>query len=601
MPDRRPMRAPVRLAVFLVCAAAIVVLVAGAPPRSGMLASVSTRLAALLILVITLFLLTRRNYYRPLIESHADTEIWPLPNSYVYVVQRGAGVTGMAGALTVEQAKTFAMATLAPTSLRERLTERYEPGQRTLTQRVTIDAHLPEVLRSRTTDGPPPTVLFPLLIPPKGLLIDNLRVFAADGAELPILSYRQYLTLTAQVLRTLLNVAYREPLDPARHHEAFAAEHLALSAIMRRGRDKDVSGAGALKALDAPGESAIHMAAGLAERLASNYVVVAAVPWPAENRFVVTYERQITPQLQLADRSSGWIPWLKGRARLLLGSRPVDITVPLENACTAQSYHLLVDGQDGVYVGSQKSPQLTTYCRAHDRRIREVTLQASGNPPAPPYFRFRRRAGQQYAHFYTRFFPEPVPGLTGGDSLPSVRFRFFETPPGSVFRAGVAAVSATVLIWLIGFVSSSTGDPGTDAPAFLLVFPAIAAAWLGYEGTTAAKLLEGTLAARLSLMVTASTSLAACGLFMVYKAQLPYLHGVNPAGMRVLGIASLGWTILALISILNAGTISFLYLMRSWEFAYLASRDDELTDHKVHVDSGDTKRYRERVGRRGDR
>ena len=77
-------------------------------------------------------------------------------------------------------------------------------------------------------------------------------------------------------------------------------------------------------------------------------------------------------------------------------------------------------------------------------------------------------------------------------------------------------------------------------------------------------------------------SVAACGLFMVYKSQLQELHWTNPAKISVLGITSLSWTILTLISALNASLITYLYLIRSWEFTQLASVEDELMDHKQH-------------------
>ena len=48
----------------------------------------------------------------------------------------------------------------------------------------------------------------------------------------------------------------------------------------------------------------------------------------------------------------------------------MDISVPLDNACTSQSYHLIIDGQEGVFVGHQRSLGL-------ERRIVRPTLDAS--------------------------------------------------------------------------------------------------------------------------------------------------------------------------------------------------------------------------------
>jgi hypothetical protein len=150
-----------------------------------------------------------------------------------------------------------------------------------------------------------------------------------------------------------------------------------------------------------------------------------------------------------------------------------------------------------------------------------------------------------------------------------------------VFRAGIASIAATVLIWLIAFVSSRTPDPGTDVPAFLLVFPAVAAAWLGFD-SGGRRLLEGTLASRMSLSLTAMCSIAGSGLFMIFKAKLGYLDGRNPFDMSVLGNSSLSWTILTLVSGLNALTITYLYFVRVWEFSTLSSRDDAFSTHHEH-------------------
>jgi hypothetical protein len=146
----------------------------------------------------------------------------------------------------------------------------------------------------------------------------------------------------------------------------------------------------------------------------------------------------------------------------------------------------------------------------------------------------------------------------------------------------VAAFASALLLWLIGFVSSRTPDPGTDAPAFLLVFPAIAAAWLGFEGTSIRRLLEGTLTARISLLVTALASIAGTGLFMIFKANLNYLHWSNPYQLRILGTQSLSWTLLTLVSGLNALITAYIYLARSWEFTHLSTRIDAFNKYEYN-------------------
>ncbi len=66
---------------------------------------------------------------------------------------------------------------------------------------------------------------------------------------------------------------------------------------------------------------------------------------------------------------------------------------------------------------------------------------------------------------------------------------------------------------------SRTPDLGSDAPAFLLVFPGVAASWIGFDAP-AHRLFEDSLRARLSLALTALLSVAASGLFILNTAKL---------------------------------------------------------------------------------
>jgi hypothetical protein len=595
--------------------ALLTISIAGIPKSLGEVAGWTSRILCLLIAAILVAAHSLRRYYRPLTRSHMKTKIWKLPDEQVDILRRSAGRTSGDQHLEIAnavQAKVFTLATIKPSSLRQRLTERYDQAPGMLVRRVTMDVQVPERVARRQQDHgregnghdlrrgeaangqldeTHSTVLFPVIIPRKGELIDNLRILDAGGASVPTLSYRQYLQLVARVMRTLLVLGYRR-LDEDLPAEALAAERLALNEIMRRdsGDEPDKSGVLALyRLVDSPTEppvnpAAVRLAAQLGERLMSSYAVVAAVSCPPNGRFVISYERSITPEIDLASRHSDALSWAKARLRLLLGARPVELTILLENAWTSQSYHLIVDGEDRVFVGSQESLGLFNYFETHASRIEKNRGEGTeSDPPPPPYYRFRRRDGQRYAHFYSRFFPEPLSELEGGNRIPSVRFRFFELPPGSVFRALVASVASALLVWLIGFVISRKSDPGTDVPAFLLVFPAIAAAWLGFDAPTG-RLLEGTLAARLSLVATALCSVAASGLFMIFRTDLGYLRWDNPLHVRVLGIDKLSWSILTLLALFNFLGILYVYLGRTWEFAHLASRHDGRQGHPSDPD-----------------
>jgi hypothetical protein len=593
----------------------LVAIVALLPSRIGDMTRWVPISTLVLVFALVLVFYSWRQHWLPLKTSQRPTLVLPLAEDQVLFLQRSAGARGQSSSIDEFQAMAFMYAIIEPAMVRQRITERYVPGRRTLAQQVTIEAHIPSrVMEHRTPYAPAhiqlegsvdfgsstrdltlmgtfdehqasqegSTVLFPILTPPKGELINDLRVTGSDGALLPIMSYRQYLQLVARVMRTLMCVAYgADKLDETLHKAAIEAERFALSCIMRRGgSEPDNTGYGALRQLmtnkNVKNVAALNMAARLADKLASSYATVAAIPCPPDGHFVVTYERVVTPRMERPAR--GLIGKVKLALRLLLGARPIEITIDLDDAASCQSFHLVIDAQDGVYVGEQGSKDLIAYCSAHHEHSEEVKRRGkfTGNPP--PYFRFLRRAGQRHAHFYTRFFPHPIRDLKDGDKIPSVWFRFYEVPPGSVFRAMIAAVAAMCLVWLVGFVTwrSSDGDPGTDVPAFLLIFPAIAAGLLGFEARPH-HLLEGTLAARLSLLCTAVTSLAASALFMAYKSGLIARADDSYADdFQILWNGARSWSILLLISIVNAACIFYTYTRRGWMYWYLSKwRGDE--------------------------
>ena len=428
---------------------------------------------------------------------------------------------------------------------------------------------------------------------PKGAFSDNFQVFGADGEHVSTLAYREYLQLVAGILRLFLRLAYG--LTGPRGSQDFPAgksasadsdvrhlEHKALCEIVRRADanvqvkallgvspvSKDAEDiAKLLEKLDVPPGRKVflNLAAELVRRLSLHYAMVASVQLPQSGRICIRYRRALIPELELAPDAEGQKIALvvravergKGWLRVLFSTRPVSVTVSLDNSWTCQSYHVWVNAPEGLYLARQKLVATDEY----------MNSLAKGAPTLLHY-RFRRRLGQSYAHFYGRFFPVPIEG----SRRPKLQLDFFEVPPGSDFGAAVAAGAAFALIWLVGSVMSRTGDPGTDAPAFLLLFPGVAASWLGFDAPTH-RLFEGTLAARLSLVLTTVVSVAASGLFMAYEGGLSWFV-VPMHGIAVLGVSQLWWAVLIAVSCLNTLYEGFRWWRLSWRFKYLASRDD---------------------------
>ncbi|MGW4462368.1 hypothetical protein [Micromonospora sp. NPDC004704] len=603
-------------------------------------------------------------YIRPLVRSH-PRKIVQVSTRRARELQRLASANRIIGS---GQASVFALAISTPFMLRERVVELYEPGQRTLHRRVTVEVQLPKPLvktylrdgepsRAGVADQPagpsaegrpgvpaPPlggeenlSLHFPLIIARKGELHDNFVVSDVEGTYLPVLSYPECLQFVASVLRMLLLKAYnlgnsRTPLAA----DVLEAENRALTRIIRRNlpesmannhapvsrqpredededEDEDeeesarrlekelarldgksevqllrmfvqpesddqkkaiaqlldaVSPHELLSKLDAPNKKELRLAAELVRKLSDNYVIVVRLPRPSDGRFVVHYEATVIPRLRLSRRGK-WSPlgWIGGRMRILLGARPVQLAVSLANAGTGRSYHLKVQSPEGLYLRSQEFVDAKEYLK-----------RRAAKAPTPPYYRFRQRLGQSYAHFYARFLAE-VPNVPLRPP-PRIRFTFIEVPPGSLFRATVASSACFLLVLVVGNLMSHGHDPGTDAPAFLLAFPAVAATWLGFEAPSR-RLLEPTLTARLALVGTTLISVAASALYMAFKATDDVKNGsvvprwndsVMPYGVSVLGVTNRWWGILVLISCIMSAYVFRLYILRVREFMRLSSR-----------------------------
>jgi hypothetical protein len=568
-------------------------------------------------------------------------DIDQLPLGRATSLQMRAGVTRPVDPIG---AQVFTLAINNPAELRQRVVESYEPGRRTLEQRVTIDLQLPQDFPSTaegiheskitqdnlvSSDKPKAThsgaegqlpasrkIPLPVVMPPKGELNDNLRVRDSGGALIPAFSYSEYLQVVASVLRMLLLKAFDVKLDQQGQggfqklpRQATRAEFRALSCIMHRGLqtqgriERAVDSIRDLKMLELspnrklPDQKTLDFASELVHNLANRYAIVAPIECGPDGRTIVSYERTVVPELELARNISGQrAKWLKGRLSILFGTRPVNLSLRLYTATTCQSYHLVVTCPEGLFLRRQEIPGLEDYL---DKKHRPKAL-------IPPYYRLQWRLGQPFAHFYSRYFPQPrvlpgpVPlylliascGLTWlalptiwflleysmqREPTPVYKVAFHETPPGSLFRATITAASSFTLILIVGLITSKSSnahaDIGTDAPAILLAFPAVIAAWLGFEAPSR-RLLEGTLSARLSLIISAALAVGASALFMIYRTGLGILRGSIPFPVHIsfLGITQTSWGVLTAIALINMLYSGYMTVLRAWEYKFLSVR-----------------------------
>ncbi|WP_405816521.1 hypothetical protein OG241_18080 [Streptomyces sp. NBC_01390] len=503
-----------------------------------------------------------------------------VPESRAKTLQKLAGT----GRYTdVFQSEIFTLAVTQPVELRQRVDEVYIPKKRTLQRAVTVEFQIPPELLPDPgkTSSKEQRVFIPFVFASKGKYLDNLEVTDGSGKKLGVLSYRESLIISAAVLRVLILGALQskeQKLSP----KVAEAERLALVSIIERNNpdipraaNSDESEAALRGREELLKMQGIHnpayrdLAVRLVEKLAKNYALIASVPLPQDGRFVIRYEETTIPKLDLVPEkiTSIFGDWgvgikrrLKALLRALLGTRPVSLKIPLDNASTCQSFHLRVQSPEGLYLAHQEF--------LPGKEGEEYLTKVQYNAPTPPHYRFRRRLGQPYAHFYGRFFPEPK----NPEQAPTLTFHFFETPPGSSFRAAIAAATCFWLVWAIGLVISIKGDPGTDAPAFLLVFPGVAASWLGFDSRPN-RLFEGTLTARVSLFVTTAVSMAASGLYMINVSNVRLPIHPNTWGFEFLGVSRLPWMFLVAVSVINAAWIIYKWLMHTATFKFLAERE----------------------------
>jgi hypothetical protein len=465
--------------------------------------------------------------------------------------------------VSAHEAKIFATAIVKPEQLRRRIVEEYTPERRTLKKMAVVDVEIP---RRLIGNGSKKNVYMPVVINDKGELLDDFHIYEANSDETQWLSYRQYLSLAAKVLHILLLTAEGLQIGGSLSENAKKAEHLALQGMVKRrdtrtGDDVDFSGATAIANLEVPNTTARNLAALFARQLTSKYPIVAVIGSVEQvRRHRFKYQLTLTPSVKLTTPDSGKRWSVRGYLQAIVGARPVTLNLDIGNAATCESYHLHVHAPDDLYLASQQPVGLGPIL------VRQADLA-----PTLPHCRFRRRLGQPHAHFYTRYMPR-----FESDEHPFIKLRFHEVPPGSVFRATITAVAALAILWLVGFVNSRFPDPDTDAPAFLLAFPALAATWMGFEAPSR-KLLEGTLAARACLVFTAALSIAGAGLFMLHKS----LAADNFQWIRVpdenslLGVTDFGWAIVVGLALVNALCIGYQCLTRTWEYSYLMTKNVE--------------------------
>ena len=197
--------------------------------------SVAARLVAVAMAMFMAHAYTDRSFKARIRKSGQEPEFDQLDEGRAKQLQDEIRAASL---LTPEQADVFIRAIVATPKLHQRITENYKTNQRTIRREVTIDVRIPSHIMRRALaaggeDSGQATFLYPVIVPPKGIFYDDLKIYDANGESLTVLSYREYLHLAASVIDRLTALACGEsPADlPS---EAVEAERKAIWGIIQR-------------------------------------------------------------------------------------------------------------------------------------------------------------------------------------------------------------------------------------------------------------------------------------------------------------------------------------------------------------------------------
>lgn len=476
-----------------------------------------------------------------------------------------------------DQVSYFARSVLSKRTIRRRVTDEFTPGRRTVTKSVSVEIDLNHNMLPwahhdiGASNGRSEQLYVALTTIRKGVLYDNLMVQDGNGNVLPSLSHREFRLLAAMTLRSLFRAAFpRHMLLP---EAALAAERAALIEILRFARAGSSDELGGEQHARQDGDATelmnlmdtivqldgartfLMLAAELVWQLSQSYALVAVAPGRDNSgRFIMRYNRTLIPNLRIAAR---WeLRGLKDRLRMLLGARPVFLAVNARNASTCQSYHLLITAPPELYVGDFNIKPIVEAAEENERDKEQRTES---------YWRVRGRRGQHYFHLYTR-------ALRVRNRNPLlVSVKFFEVPPGSLARAGAAAIATFIATAAVAFAVSSHGNLQNidgQLAVFLLAAPGIAAAWLGYEARPGV-LLDGTLATRLSTVLTFLLAIAGSVVLLLNLAEVYPLHHVH----LFIGLTwDLSWTLIVVGAFINMMITCYLWWQRTTYYQRIATR-----------------------------
>lgn len=455
----------------------------------------------------------------------------------------------------------FVVSVLDPPIVNSRIRESISPLTRAVEVKLEIGVSLPQ--------GAKKEIAIPVRLLKKGTLQDDLEIKLADGTRVSILGYSQYARIAMATVDSMfhrlgesIDSRYRNKLRADVYHQI--VRRAPLKKKEKRKRKKLIK-----RLREVMGDSdESALISYFIDTLIANYCQVVIIPQGAgaggsvespgpqidserRTELITLTFRRIQ---DLVSPDQHWFDPRLAVARLgvLLGVRPSEFEVSLENASRAESYHLEFMGPKGTYLARQ-------HLYAVDP---ETKLIHKLSDDYFDYARVRKRRGQRYSHIYIRGGDEALRYLQA-----KAVFGFFERVPGSVGEVATTSVASTALIAMGGHILSRGDTPSSDFVALLLTFPIGAASWIGLSRGSV--LLGGVLAARLGSIITILLSTVAASIALGVDLEWEAASGLSLLGAR--GI----WAVLLVISLTVSVSLCASWLKRSRVYSAVLEKSDE--------------------------
>jgi hypothetical protein len=446
--------------------------------------------------------------------------------------------------------RAFVLTMTNPALVRQLVVEEMTVERQGIRRDVTVHMLIPRRIRRDAEESSGVlTYCLPAMWRDAGSPLQIVEITGSEGRQLRVLRNEEYLQLVRVALTTLLRAAYQlssqdQPLPP----QAVSLLDDALDLLAKRAKksadNSDITGG--ILDLDVDHKEYLKLAAEMIRKLSSAIPVVVEIPFDS-NRATMRYQEHVP----LTHSARGRVFAAVG---VLLGAGPTRLQVALSDYRTTQEYRLRVRVPDGYYFSGQHLVGVDSA----DQDNLQWTMQ--------------RRNGLPYAFFSLSWDPH----VSLPAEYPRLRLSFAEVPPGKSLSAAIAAGSCAALIWFIGLALSHTTKSGigTDAPALLLAFPAVAAGWLSFDRPSK-RLSEGPLSAQVSLLSTLALSLVAAGMFMLSESSFAIFRKDAFDGLGLLGISLPTWIVMLLLAIINASFISWVCLRETLGYLRVLVRPAE--------------------------